>query len=57
MVQWLRFHAANAGGVGSILGQRTKIPHTAWCSQKVKIIIKIIIKTYVVCYLGHVGPI
>ena len=28
-VQWLRFQASTAGGVGSIPGQETKIPHTA----------------------------
>ena len=27
VVQWLRFHACIAGGVGSIPGQGTKIPH------------------------------
>ena len=26
--------ASNAGGVGSIPGQGTKIPHVAWCSRK-----------------------
>ena len=36
MVQWLRLHAANAGGTGSIPGGGTKIPHAAWCGQKVK---------------------
>ena len=29
VVQWLRLHAPNAGGLGSIPGQGTKIPHTA----------------------------
>ena len=37
MAQWLRLHASKAGGLGSIPGQRTKIPHTAWHNQKVKI--------------------
>ena len=27
MVQWLRLCAADTGGMGSISGQRTKIPH------------------------------
>ena len=27
MVQWLRLRATTAGGVGSIYGQGTKIPH------------------------------
>ena len=26
-VQWLKLHASNVGGVGSIPGQKTKIPH------------------------------
>ena len=29
-VQWLRFHASTAGGVGSIPGLGTKIPYAAW---------------------------
>ena len=36
VVQWLRLCTPNAGGLGSIPGQRTKIPHAAtktWCSQ------------------------
>ena len=28
--------AGNAGGMGSIPGQGTKISHVAWCSQKRK---------------------
>ena len=27
MIQWLRLHAPNTGGPGSIPGQGTKIPH------------------------------
>ena len=34
MVWWLRLHASNAGGTGSILGQGTKIPCTVQFSQK-----------------------
>ena len=34
MVQLLRLRASNAGGVGSIPGQGTKIPQAAWCGQK-----------------------
>ena len=34
LVQWLRFHASNAGAEGSIPGQRTKIPHYVRHSQK-----------------------
>ena len=37
MAQWLRLHAFKASGMGSIPGQRTKIPHTAQHNQKVKI--------------------
>ena len=29
-VQWLRLHAPNAGGTGSIPGWVTKISHAAW---------------------------
>ena len=36
VVQWLRFCASNAGGVGSIPGQETKIPHVARCGQNTK---------------------
>ena len=36
VVQWLRLSACTAMGLGSILGQRTKIPQVAWCSQKKK---------------------
>ena len=34
MVPGLRLHASNAGGMGSILGQETKIPHTIQCGKK-----------------------
>ena len=30
-VQWLRLHAATAGGMGSIPGPGTKILHAGWC--------------------------
>ena len=33
-VQWLGLCASTAGGVGSIPGQETKIPHAVWHSQK-----------------------
>ena len=33
--QWLRVHAANAGAVGLILGQGTKISHVVWYSPKI----------------------
>ena len=36
MVQWLGLYASNAGVVGSIPGQRTKIPHAMWRGQKIK---------------------
>ena len=36
VVQWLRLHASNAGGPGSIPGWETKIPDAAWYSQKNK---------------------
>ena len=33
-VQWLRLHASNARGVGSIPGQGTKCPHAAAKKKK-----------------------
>ena len=30
LVQWLRLHALNAGGTGSVSGRGTKIPHASW---------------------------
>ena len=39
-VQWLRLYASNAGGVGSIPGQGTKIPHAMWPKDKSKSKIK-----------------
>ena len=35
-VQWLRFCASNAGGMGLIPGQGTEVPHAAECGQKLK---------------------
>ena len=34
--QWLRFYAPNAGGIGSIPGQKTNIPHDEQYSHKKK---------------------
>ena len=36
MVQWLRHHASNAGGMGLILDQGTKIPQAPQHGQKKK---------------------
>ena len=36
LVQWLRLRTSNAGGVGSIPGWGTKIPHAAWQKKKEK---------------------
>ena len=36
MVQWLELHALTAGDMGSIPGQRTKIPQSEQCGQKKK---------------------
>ena len=36
VVQWLRLHASTAGGMGSIPGRGTKIPHAAWHSHEKK---------------------
>ena len=33
VVQWLRLCASNAGGMGSIPGGGTKIPHAVQCGQ------------------------
>ena len=33
---WLKLHTSTAGGLGFVPGQRTKIPHAAWHSQKKK---------------------
>ena len=38
MIQWLRLHAPSAGGLGSIPGEGTKIPHAAQHGQKKKTI-------------------
>ena len=35
VVQWLRLCAPNAGGVGSIPGKGTKIPHATQHGQKI----------------------
>ena len=36
VVQWLRLHASNTGGLGSIPGWGAKILHAVWCGQKKK---------------------
>ena len=36
VVQWLRLHPSIAAGTGSIPGWGTKIPHAAWCGQKLE---------------------
>ena len=33
-VQWLRLYTSIAGGMGSVPGQGTKIPHASWCGPK-----------------------
>lgn len=35
--QWLRLPASTAGGLGSIPGCETKIPHATQCGKKIKI--------------------
>ena len=35
-IQWLRLCAPKEGGIVSILGQGTKIPHAMWSNQKLK---------------------
>ena len=39
LVQWLRLHTSNAGGMGLIPGWGTKIPHAVRCGQKKKSIL------------------
>ena len=41
MVQWLGLRASTAGGMGSIPGQGTKIPHAAQQSKKKKLRYKV----------------
>jgi len=36
VAKWLKLHASNAGGAGSILGWGTKIPLTAESGQEIK---------------------
>ena len=36
MVQWLRLHTFNAGNMGLIPGQGTKIPHVTWLGKNNK---------------------
>ena len=36
VVQWLRFHASNAGGMGLIPDWGTKIPHAMQCAQQLQ---------------------
>ena len=36
LVQWLRLHTSSAGNIGSIPGQRTKIPYASGHSKKNK---------------------
>ena len=36
MVQWLRLRASTAGGMGSIPGRGTEIPHAVQWGQKLK---------------------
>ena len=36
MVQWLRLHASDAGGQGSIPGLGAEILYAMWHSQKIK---------------------
>jgi len=35
-VEWLRFHASSAGGMGLIFGKGTRIPHAAGSFKKKK---------------------
>lgn len=33
MIQWLKLGTPNAGGMGSVLGQGTKVQNAAWCGD------------------------
>ena len=46
VIHWLRLHATNAGGMGSIPDQGSKIPHAVWYSQKKKTKQNTTLKTY-----------
>ena len=35
MVQWLRLHSSNAGGIGSTPDQGTEILHAIHCGQNI----------------------
>ena len=51
-VQWFRLHVLNAGSMGLIPGQQTKILHTTLCSKKKKK--KKVIKTHDVTGLPEI---
>ena len=51
-VQWLGLHAFTRMGTGSIPGQGTKIPQTAWCPPPKNIISVVIL--LVIC--TRIGP-
>ena len=36
VAQWLRLHTSSAGGMGSISGQRTKIPYAGQINKNLK---------------------
>ena len=46
-IQWLRLWVSNAGDTGSTSSQRTNIPYSPWCNQKVKSILKKKIKNHI----------
>lgn len=33
VIEWLGLRACTAGGMGSIPGRGTKIPHATWCTR------------------------
>ena len=37
VTEWLGLCACTAGGIGSIPGQGTKIPHATWCTPNKQI--------------------
>ena len=50
MVQWVGLHTFTVKGLGSILGQGTKIPQAVWHGQKRKKIIITFINNQVLLY-------
>ena len=55
VVQWLRFCASEAGGIGSIPDQGTKIPHAGRCGHNI-FFLKTYISVEIKGILYHLSP-